>query len=53
MTFQDLKIELIKRKCKFIKLVKLDGRSYQYLHRECSNNNKKVIETLFKILEKL
>lgn len=53
MTFQELKIELIKRKRKFIGLVKIDGRSYQYLHRECSNNNEKVLKSLFEILEKI
>lgn len=53
MTFQKLKIELIKRKIKFIELVKIDGRSYQYLHRECSSNNKKVLKSLFELLEKI
>lgn len=53
MNFKELKIELIKKNRKFIELVKLDGRSYQYLHKECSRNNEKVIENLFRILKKI
>lgn len=51
LTFENLKIELIKKKIKFIDLVKIDGRSYQYLHKECSNDNKKVLSRLFELLE--
>lgn len=50
LTFENLKIELIKRNLKFSELVKKDGRSYQYLHKECSNGNQKVLSKLFGIL---
>lgn len=53
MTFIELKIKMIKKKIKFIDLVKLDGRSYQYLHRECKSENAKVIDKLNDILEKI
>ncbi|MBR8748717.1 hypothetical protein IX317_000376 [Fusobacterium sp. DD29] len=51
MRFEDLKIELIKKRLKFIDLVRADGRSYQYLHRECSSENEKVLNELFKLLK--
>lgn len=49
-TFKELKIELIKKNITFVTLVRLDGRSYQYLHKECKCNNQKVLEKLFCIL---
>lgn len=52
LTFEELKIELIKRKIKFSELVRKDGRSYQYLHKECSNENQKVLIRLYSLLEK-
>lgn len=51
-TFENLKIELIKKNLKFSELVKKDGRSYQYLHKECSNGNQKVLAKLFSLLSK-
>lgn len=53
MKFIDLKIELLKKDLKFVDLVRADGRSYQYLHRECSAENVKVIDELFKLLSKM
>ncbi|MGL4802415.1 MAG: hypothetical protein ACRC18_09125 [Cetobacterium sp.] len=53
MEFKHLKIELIKRNKTFIELARKDGRSRQYLHRECSKKNEKVIKELFEILKKL
>lgn len=50
-TFENLKIELIKRKIKFSELVRKDGRSYQYLHKECSNENQKVLLKLNSLLK--
>lgn len=52
MTFENLKILLIQNKMTFKELVLKDGRSYQYLHKECSNNNEKVLTKLFNLLPK-
>lgn len=49
MTFEDLKIFLIKKKITFRNIVSIDGRSYQYLHKECTKNNQKVLIKLFEI----
>lgn len=53
LTFEKLKIQLIIKKIKFSDLVKLDGRSYQYLHKECSAENQKVLLKLKKILDNI
>ncbi|MGL5595865.1 hypothetical protein [Cetobacterium sp.] len=53
MTFQNLKLELIKKNKKFIDLVRVDGRSWQYLHKSCSEGNKKVLSKMFELLEKI
>lgn len=52
MEFKELKIKLIEKNLKFIDLVKIDGRSYQYLHKNCRENNKKVLKQLYEILNK-
>lgn len=53
MSFKELKIELIKKNKTFMDLVRLDGRSWQYLHKSCSQENKKVLNEMYKILKKL
>lgn len=53
MYFKELKIELIKKNKTFIELVRIDGRSWQYLHKECSKGNKKILEKMFEILKTL
>lgn len=46
MTYKDLKIKLATNDITFTQLVKADGRSYSYLHREATRNNQKVLEHL-------
>lgn len=53
MEFKTLKIELVKRNKNFIDLVRIDGRSWQYLHKACSKENKKVLSEMFKILKSI
>lgn len=48
--FENLKIEIIKNKTTFKALVDKDGRSYQYLHKECSKENQKVLAKLLTLL---
>ena len=52
MTFENLKILLIYNKVTFKDLVTKDGRSYQYLHKECSCNNQRVLTKLLDLLPK-
>lgn len=52
-TFIDLKKLLIDKRITFTKLAKLDGRSRQYLFKECKAENKKVLLELYEILLKI
>ena len=52
MTFENLKILLIYNQMTFKSLVLKDGRSYQYLHKECSCNNQRVLAKLLNLLPK-
>lgn len=53
MDFKDLKLELINKNKKFIDLVRIDGRSWQYLHKACSEGNENVLNHLMNILKSM
>jgi hypothetical protein len=49
-SFKELKKKLIDKNVSFTFLAKKDGRSRQYLYRECKIGNQKVLDDLYKIL---
>lgn len=49
-TFIDLKKRMLDKNISFTLLAKKDGRSRQYLYRECKKENQKVLDELYKIL---
>ena len=51
LTFENLRIAIIKKGTTFRALVKKDGRSYQYLHKECSDGNQEILKKMFSLLE--
>lgn len=51
LTFEKLKIAIIKKRTTFRALVEADGRSYQYLHKECSEGNQEILKKMFLLLE--
>ncbi|WP_294066059.1 hypothetical protein [uncultured Fusobacterium sp.] len=53
MNYKDLKLKLTINDLKFNDLVKADGRSYQYLWRECKAGNQKVLNHLETLIKKL
>lgn len=51
--FKELKKKLIDSGITFRELVNKDGRSYQHLHKQCTDGNKKILKEMFIILKKL
>ncbi|AKC57604.1 hypothetical protein FSDG_01566 [Fusobacterium animalis 7_1] len=49
-TLIELKKRIIDKNTSFTFLAKKDGRSRQYLYKECKKGNQKVLEDLYKIL---
>ncbi|WP_199502194.1 hypothetical protein [Fusobacterium pseudoperiodonticum] len=49
-TFIDLKKRMLDKNISFTLLAKKDGRSRQYLYKECKKENQKVLDELYKIL---
>lgn len=49
-TFINLKKRMLDKNISFTLLAKKDGRSRQYLYKECKKENQKVLDELYKIL---
>lgn len=49
-SFIELKKRMIDKNISFTVLAKKDGRSRQYLYRECKKENQKVLDELYKLL---
>lgn len=49
-TFIDLKKRMLDKNISFTLLAKKDGRSRQYLYKECKKENQKVLDELYEIL---
>jgi len=49
-SFIELKKRMIDKNISFTVLANKDGRSRQYLYRECKKGNQKVLEKLYKIV---
>nr|DAR94735.1 MAG TPA: repressor protein C2 [Caudoviricetes sp.] len=49
-SFIELKKRMIDKNISFTVLARKDGRSRQYLYRECKIGNQKVLDDLYKIL---
>lgn len=49
-SFIELKKRMIDKNVSFTFLAKKDGRSRQYLYKECKKGNQKVLDDLYKIL---
>lgn len=49
-SFIELKKRMLDKNISFTLLAKKDGRSRQYLYKECKKENQKVLNELYKIL---
>lgn len=49
-SFIELKKIMLDKNISFTLLAKKDGRSRQYLYKECKKENQKVLDELYKIL---
>ncbi len=49
-SFIELKKRMLDKNISFTLLAKKDGRSRQYLYKECKKENQKVLDELYKIL---
>lgn len=49
-SFIELKKRMIDKNVSFTILARKDGRSRQYLYRECKKENQKVLDELYKLL---
>ncbi|WP_314347053.1 hypothetical protein [Fusobacterium massiliense] len=53
LSFIELKKMMIDKNVSFTCLAKKDGRSRQYLYKECKKKNQKILNKLYKILSNL
>lgn len=53
LSFIELKKMMIDKNVSFTFLAKKDGRSRQYLYKECKKKNQKILNELYKILSYL
>lgn len=53
LSFIELKKMMIDKNVSFTFLAKKDGRSRQYLYKECKKKNQKILNELYKILSNL
>lgn len=49
-SFIELKKRMLDKNISFTLLAKKDGRSRQYLYKECKKENQKILDELYKIL---
>lgn len=49
-SFKELKKRMIDKNVSFTLLARKDGRSRQYLYRECKRENQKVLDELYRLL---